>query len=172
MVFPSSTRGLEGVITMLAMAGAGTVTVAVPLAVPERAVIVALPAATPVTTPDEETVATAVLLLDQVTGAPDITVPFASRTVADSVDVVPIGTVTLPGATVTLAGVGAFTVTDADADLPSLVAVMVAVPGATPVTTPFADTVATDAAPLVHVTARPVSTLPLPSLSTAEKVVV
>ena len=42
MVCPSFTRGFEGVITILAMAGAGTVVVAVPLAVPERAVIVAL----------------------------------------------------------------------------------------------------------------------------------
>jgi hypothetical protein len=46
-------------------------------------------------------------------------------------------------------------VIEAFAVLPSLVAVMVAVPEPTPVTTPALDTVAVPAAPVVQVTARP-----------------
>ena len=42
---------------------------------------------------------------------------------------------------------------------PSLVAVIVAFPGATAVTTPSDETVATPVFPLVHVTTRPVRTL-------------
>jgi hypothetical protein len=172
IVDPSSTRGLLGVITILAMAGVGTVMVAVPAAVPERAVIVALPADTPVTTPDDETVATDVLLLDHVTGAPAMTLPFASRTVAERVTLVPMATVAVAGATVTLAAAGAVTVTTADADCPSLVAVIVADPGETPVTTPEADTVATDDAPVDHVMVRPVRTFPFTSFKVAVRVVV
>jgi hypothetical protein len=55
--------------------------VAVPVTVPELAVIVAVPAATPVTTPPDETVATDELLEDQVIEAGTI-VPPASRAVA------------------------------------------------------------------------------------------
>lgn len=159
-------------MTMRLITGSGTVIVAVPLAVPDRAVIVALPVAMPVTTPVAETVATAVLLLLHVTGAPAITLPLASRTVAESVVELPMGTVADEGVTVTLAAVGAFTVTAADADFPSLVAVIVAVPGATPVTTPAADTVATDGAPLDHVMARPVRTFPFASFTVAVSVTV
>ena len=50
---------------------------------------------------------------------------------------------------------------------PSLVAVIVAGPGATPVTRPVAFTVAVDVLELVHVTVRPVRMLPLASLSVA-----
>jgi len=72
--------------------GRVTVTVAVALTGPEVAVIVALPTATPVTTPASETVATAVFDDDQVTTAPDITVPPRSLTVGISVAVAPIDT--------------------------------------------------------------------------------
>ena len=67
---------------------------------------------------------------------------------------------------------GAVTVTVADADLPSLVAVIVAVPADTPVTTPAAETLATEAVLLVQVIGRPVSTFPFPSFNAADKVVV
>ena len=60
-----------------------TVTVAVPEAWPEVAVIVAVPLATAVTSPDASTVATAVALLAHVTVAPAITHPFWSLTSAD-----------------------------------------------------------------------------------------
>ena len=63
---------------------------AVPLAVPEVAWIVAEPVPTAVTTPLAETVATAVLLLVQVIGAPAMTFPPASRAVAPNVTVCPI----------------------------------------------------------------------------------
>ncbi len=66
--------------------GAGFVTemAAVPEAPPPLAVIVALPALTPVTNPVELTVATALPELDQVNDCPDWTFPFASRKVANS----------------------------------------------------------------------------------------
>ena len=60
------------------------------LADPEVAVIVAVPVATAVTRPADETVATAVFVDDHVTVAPDITVPPASCTVATSDAVSPI----------------------------------------------------------------------------------
>ena len=50
---------------------------------------------------------------------------------------------------------------------PSLVAVIVAEPAATAVTTPLARTVATAGASLAHVTERPVSVSPRASLSVA-----
>jgi hypothetical protein len=56
--------------------------------------------------------------------------------------------------------------------LPSLVAVIVAVPPDTPVTTPAAETVATDDALLVQVIGRPLSTFPFPSFRVALSVVV
>lgn len=146
--------------------------VAVPVAVPDRAVIVTLPGATPVTTPEPETVATAALLVDQVTAAFTITFELPSRTVALNVVELPTVTDAVAGATVTLAAVGAVTVTAALPDLPSLTAVIVAVPAATPVTTPVDDTVATDDAPLDQVMARPVRTFPFASLSVAVSVVV
>ena len=63
------------------------------------------------------------------------------------------------GATVTLATGIAVTVTVAVPDLPSLVAVMSDVPGATAVTVPSGVTVATPGVPDVHVMARPVRML-------------
>ena len=60
------------------------------------------------------------------------------------------------GATVT---VSAVTVTVAVPDLPSLVAVIVVVPAATPVTTPLDDTVATAELDVAHVMMRPVNVL-------------
>ena len=60
-------------------------TVAVPLADPDVAVMVAVPSATAVTRPADETVATDELDVTHVTVAPGITVPAASLTVATSV---------------------------------------------------------------------------------------
>ena len=50
---------------------------------------------------------------------------------------------------------------------PSLVAVIVAEPAVTPVTSPLPVTVATDALLLLHVTTRPDNVLPLASLAVA-----
>ena len=60
---------------------------AVPLAAPEVAVIVALPSATEVTSPADDTVATPVFDEDHVTTAPEIVAPPESFTVAVSVSV-------------------------------------------------------------------------------------
>jgi hypothetical protein len=77
---------------MIVSAGAGiaTVTAAVPLAEPEVAVIVAVPSATDVTAPDEETVATDAAEEAHDTLAPLIVAPFWSLTVAESCCVAPI----------------------------------------------------------------------------------
>jgi hypothetical protein len=77
---------------MIVSAGAGiaTVTAAVPLAEPEVVVIVAVPSATDVTAPDEETVATDAAEDDHDTLAPLIVAPFWSLTVAESCCVAPI----------------------------------------------------------------------------------
>ena len=71
------------------LAGTITVTEAVPLAEPEVAVIVAVPPATEVTRPVEDTVATDVDDELHVTLAPVIVPPFWSLTVAESCCVAP-----------------------------------------------------------------------------------
>ena len=64
-------------------------------------------------------------------------------------------------------GMTTVTVTEADPDFPSLVAVIVVVPPATPVTNPVVDTVATLGAELLQFTVRPVSVPALTSANTA-----
>lgn len=155
--------------------GVLTVTVAVPLFPSLVAVIVAVPGATAVTTPLLETVATDGVPDDQVTEWPVSVFPFASRVTADSVTVVPTLIATVDGATATDAtgtGAGAVTVIAAVPFFPSLVAVMVALPLATAVTTPFADTVATPELLEDQDTARPVSVAPPASSVDTESVVV
>src|SRR5437764_12442102 len=95
--------------------GVVTVTADVPVLPSDVAVMVAEPAATPVTSPLPFTVATAVLLLDQVTTRPDNGLPFASFGVAVSCTVRPIVTLAVGGVTVTLATGTGVTVT---ADVP------------------------------------------------------
>jgi hypothetical protein len=124
------------------------------------AVIVADPDATAVTTPALETVATVALVVAHATGRLVTVVPLASLTVAVSVAVCPAGMVAVLGWTMTLATPAVVTVAVALADLPSLVATMFDVPGATPVMTPVADTVATLVLLDVKVTCRPVRTNP------------
>ena len=118
------------------------------------AVIVAEPAATPVTMPVELTVAAAALLVDQVTVCPVITFPCASLTVAVRVAVAPTFIVAVGGVTVTVVttGAGDVTVTLAVPVFPAHVAVIVAEPAAIPVTKPLELTVATFALLVVHVT--------------------
>jgi hypothetical protein len=70
----------------------------------------------------------------------------------------PRTSVTLPGVTVTVATDAGVTVTVVLPVLLSLVAIMLAVPGATAVTRPAVDTVATPVLLELQVTARPVST--------------
>src|SRR2546427_690726 len=83
--------------------GCTTVTTEVPLFVSLVAVIVAEPAATPVTRPLALTVATAVLLLDQVTTRPVSGAPLRSLGVAVSCSVRPTCTLAGDGLTVTQA---------------------------------------------------------------------
>src|SRR3989449_1690072 len=148
--------------------GAGvTVTAAVPFLPSLVAVIVAAPAATPVTSPLPFTVATAVLSLAHVTVRPASGVPLASSGVAVSCTVNPACTEGAGGLTITDATGTKITVTAAVPLCPSLVAVMVAEPAATPVTRPLPLTVATAGLPLAHVTTRPTSVLPLASFSVA-----
>src|SRR2546430_5826068 len=80
-----------------------TVTAAVPVCPSLVAVIVADPAATPVTSPLPSTVATPVLLLDQVTTRPDNGVPFPSLGVAVSCTIWPTCTLGAAGGTATAA---------------------------------------------------------------------
>jgi hypothetical protein len=144
-----------------------TVTAALPLFPSLVAVIVAVPTDTAVTTPAEFTVATAGLFDDQVTARSVTIVLFVSLTVDVSVVVPPTRREFGGGATVTLpTGTGA-TLTVALPDFPSLVAVMVAVPGATAVTTPLADAVAIELLLDVHVTGRSVTTVLFTSVTTA-----
>jgi hypothetical protein len=72
------------------------------------------------------------------------------------------------GCSVTLpTGIGV-TVTVDDPLFPSAVAVIVAVPGATPVTTPFPDTVAVDGLLVDHATIRSVTTVPFASFTVTD----
>ena len=157
------------------VAGAGTVTVAVPLCPSLVAVMVTVPAATAVTTPEVVTVAIFASLVDQVTTRPDSVFPLASRVVAVRVADEPTATCDDAGVTTTDAtgtGAGAFTVICALPVFPSLVAVIVAVPAAFAVTTPLVLTVAVCGALDAHTMLRPASVLPLPSYVIAVSVIV
>jgi hypothetical protein len=125
-----------------------------------------VPAATPVTTPPF-TVAIDVLLDAQVIARFVTTLPSESFTVASKFAVFPVRMLADAGDTVTLPTGTALTVTDDVPDFPSLVAVMVTVPGAKPVTIPLVDTIAWLELLDDHVTARSVTTFPFTSRTTA-----
>src|ERR1051325_1183351 len=144
-----------------------TVIAAVPLLPSLAAVIVAEPAATPVTRPLPFTVATDVLLLVQGRARRVRVLPWASLVVAVSCVVCPCATLAEAGLTVTDATGTLVTVIAAVPLLPSLVAVIVADPGAMPVTLPFTSAPATAVLLLDHVTVRPDIGLPLPSCGVA-----
>ncbi len=149
------------------LGGAVTVTPALPLFPSLVAVMVAEPAAFPVTSPLELTVATEVLLLAQLTTRPERALPLASFGVAVSCTVCPTSMLAVAGLTATEATGTWVTVTAAPPVFPSLVAVMVAEPAATPVTRPvLPPTVAADVLELVHATVR-VSVFPFASFSVA-----
>src|SRR5207249_1283565 len=113
------------------------------------------------------TVATAVLPLAHVTIRPESALPLASFGVAVSCWVCPGCRLTVAGLTVTDATGTLVTVIAAVPLLLSLVAVIVADPAATPLTSPLPLTVATAVLPLAHVTTRPESALPLASFGVA-----
>src|SRR6059058_3980231 len=162
---PTATLADAGV-TVTDATTAFTVTAADPVFPSLAAVTVAVPALTPVTRPVADTVATLGVPEVHVTTRPVSTFPAASFVVAASCTVLLTATLADAGVTVTDA-TGAVTVMAADPVLPSLVAVTVAVPALTPVTSPVADTVATVGVPEVHVTTRPVSTFPAASFIVA-----
>jgi hypothetical protein len=151
------------------------VIVALPLLPSLVAVMVTTPSFFGFTTPDWVTIAMLLALVSHRMGRPVRTLPAASFGVAVNVMVLPFGIVAVGGVTATLAtgagAGGAVTVTLAVPVLPSLVAVIVAVPAETPVTTPVDDTVALELLD-VHVTTRPVSKLPPASRVVAVSVVV
>src|SRR2546426_503298 len=126
--------------------------------------MVTVPVATPVTRPPADTAATPRALDAQVTARPESTFPAASRSAAASCTAPPTITTAVAGLTPTDATGTFATPIAADALSPSLVAVIVVVPAATPVTRPAAETVAMAGLELAHVTARPTSTFPAASL--------
>jgi hypothetical protein len=102
--------------------GAVTVMLDVPLFPSLAAVTVAVPAATAVTSPAEETVATAWSLEIQVIVRPVSVAPDASLSVAERVFVSPTTRLAELGETLTLATAGSVTVIAAESRCPSLAA--------------------------------------------------
>jgi hypothetical protein len=147
-----------------------TVTVTVALWFSLVAVIVDVPGATPVTTPVAETVATVGVPELHATVRPERAFPSASLVVAVSVTVCPAVTLAGDGEMLTVATGTSETVRFAVPECPSLTAVIVDAPGATAVTTPVVDTVATAVLLEVHVTGRPTSTTPSASSSVGTSV--
>src|SRR6266576_55299 len=166
-VCPTCTLAGDGLTVTEATGTCTTVMADVPLCPSLVAVIVAEPATFPVTSPLGLTVATAVLLLDHAIVRPDSGFPFASFGVAVSSTVLPSFTLAGDGLTVTEAtGTGVTVIRDVPL-LPSDVAVIVAEPATTPLTSPLPFTVATEVLVLDQVTTRPVSGLPLASFGVA-----
>ena len=134
--------------------------------------MVAVPSATAVTSPADETVTIDASDVAQVTVGFEITVPPASLPVATRVAVSPIDVkLRLVGERVSdiatwLTVAVAVPLTDPD------VAVMVAVPLPTAVTSPAEETVTIDASDVAHVTVASEITVPPASLTVAVRVVV
>src|SRR5712691_2766440 len=171
-VAPTAMVADVGVTVTEATGTTVTVTVEVELLPSLVAVMVAEPAATPVTTPTftcplAVTVATPALLVAHITARPLNGLPAASRRVAVSCIVPPTATLPVAGLMLTDATGTRFTVTAALPALPSLVAIIVTAPAATPVTRPVEDTVAVAGALDAHVVVRPESTLPAASIGLA-----
>jgi hypothetical protein len=158
-VDPLGTFTEVGVTVTVATGASVTVTTDVPDCDSLVAVMVDVPGRSPDTTPLEETLATRVLLELHVTGRLT-TVPLTSFTTALKVVVPSTMTVAVGGETTTLPTGATVTVTTELPDLVSLVAVIVADPGDTAVTTPLGDTVATPVLFDAHVTTRSVTTVP------------
>jgi len=144
-----------------------TVTVAVPLCPSLVAVIVAAPCPCAVTSPLLLTVAIPAALVLHDTVRPESGFPAESRGVAVNCRVWPTVRLRLAGLTVTDATGTTTTATVTEADFPSLVAVIVAVPAALAVTSPLLLTVTTPAALVLHDTVRPESGFPAESRGVA-----
>src|SRR5439155_2599211 len=166
-VWPACTDAEGGVTSTVATGTVVTLIDEVPLFPSLVAVIVADPGVTPETRPLLLTVATAVLELDHVTVRPERGAPLASFGVAVSCTVCPACTDAEAGVTSTDATGTCVPVTVEVPLFPSLVAVIVAVPGVTPDTRPLLLTVATAVLELDHVTVRPESGVPPASFGVA-----
>jgi hypothetical protein len=138
----------------------------VPLTLPDVAEIVAVPVVFPVTSPLDETDATAAFELDQDTLLPS-GFPLASRGVAVSWTVCAGARMAEVGLTETEATTGAAIVTVAVPLLPAAEAVIVADPIAFPVTTPLDETDAVALFDVLHVTDTPLTVLPDASFAVA-----
>src|SRR5438128_1945878 len=166
-VCPTATLAVAGETVTEATGTVVTVIAAVLVFPSLVAVMVAEPGATPVTWPLGLTVATVVSLLFHVTVRPARVPPAESFGVAVTCVVCPTRIEAVAGETVTEATGTVVTVIAAVLVFPSLVAVIVAEPGATPVTWPLELTAATLVLPLIHVTVRPVSVPPAESFGVA-----
>jgi len=144
-----------------------TVSDALPLFPSLVAMMLALPAVAAVIRPLVDTVATAALSDDQTMARPISGMPLASRVVAVACVACPAATEPDANITDTEATGTAVTVIEAPLFFPSLVAVICAAPGETAVMTPLCETVATDGASEVQLTARSLRTFPPASFSTA-----
>ena len=146
-VVPAARLEVLGVTVMAVITGAVTVAAEVPLTLLWVAVMVALPMPAPVTSPVVLTVATPGALVDQTAVALTLEVVASLRVaVATSCWVRPLAMLKLAGVTAMDTMTGAVT---AVAEVPLMVlwvAVMVALPMATPVTRPIVLTVATPGA--------------------------
>src|SRR5688572_11275227 len=166
-VAPCWTRTCAGVTTT-ALGGRGfTVTDVVPVFPSTVAVMVALPGECAVTTPVDVTVATLGRFVDHITTRPVSGLPATSSGCACSCAVWPSISDCEVGVTRTDATGMADTVTDAWSVFPSEEAVMMAPPGASAVTVPFALTVATPSLLLLQVIGRPVRIPPDAALVSA-----
>ena len=171
-VSPTDVKVLVFGDSVTAEAVCDTVTAAVPFAEPDVAVIVAEPAAIPVTSPVDETVAMDEFDVPHETVAPDRVLPTVSLTVAVRVTVSPTDVKVLVfGDSVTVEAV-CDTVTEVVAVNEPNVAVIVAEPSATEVTRPADKTVATDEFDVAHETVAPLIVLPTASLTVAASVAV
>ena len=151
-VVPSANDALAGVTASDTSTACPTFKVAVAVIEPDVAVIVALPTPAPVATPPATIVATPVADELQLTDPvrfcvlPSLYVP-----VAVNCSVVPFAIETLPGVTDNEVNTAAVTVNVADPLIAPDVALIVAVPCATPVASPPLLTVATEVADELHV---------------------
>src|SRR5688572_5621452 len=165
-----------GVMLAIWGASAGFVEVTVictdPVLPSDVPVIVTVPAVRPVTSPALDTDATAGSLVDQSTGRPVSVLPLASRVTAVTCVVVPVCRMDWAAVTVTVAAGGGTTETICVPVFPSTLAVIVAVPGATPATTPLLLTVAMVALEVDHAIVRFASGFPSASRGVAVSCVV
>jgi hypothetical protein len=171
-VSPIEVRVLEVGVTEMVAAVWLTVMALVAVADPDVAVMVALPSATEVTRPADDTVATLELEVVQVIELNGMAAPLESFTVAAMVTVSPIEVRVLDVGVTDIDAADWLTVMVLVAVADPDVAVMVAVPPATEVTKPALDTVATDELDVAHVTVAPEIAFPPESFTVAAMVTV